>query len=91
MAHVTTLVVALKTASLLLGAAVTYFAFRAYRRTRHPALRALAVGFAVVTVGALLAGVVDQLLPLDRNYALVVDSGLTAVGFAIIVYSLFVE
>lgn len=91
MPHITSIVVALKTVGLVLGGAVTYFAYKAYRRTGAPALRALTVGFGVVTVGGLLAGVIDRLLPVDPSYALIVDSGLTALGFAIIVYSLYVE
>jgi len=91
MVQITPVIVALKTVSLVLGGAVTYFAYRAYRRTRAPALRALTVGFAVVTVGGMAAGVLDRFLAVDPGYAIVVDSGLTALGFAIIVYSLYVE
>lgn len=86
--HITTVVVALKTVSLLLGALVTYFAYKAYRRTDAAPLGYLALGFAIVTFGALLAGVVDRLLPY-RQWALVIESGLTAAGFAVIVYSLY--
>lgn len=85
------LVVALKTLTLLLGGLVTYFAYRAYRRTDAPALRALAVGFGVVTLGAFLAGIADQLVGADRTLVLVVESALTAAGFGVIVYSLYVE
>ncbi len=95
MTHVTTLVVVLKTLTLLLGAAITYFALKAYRRTGSPALRALTVGFGVVTLGSLLAGAVDRgfggVLVVDATAALAVESALTAVGFAVILYSLFVE
>lgn len=91
MTQVTPVLVVLKTITLLLGGAITFFAYRAYRRTEAPALGALSLGFAVVTVGALSAGVLDQLLAVDSTYALTVDSVLTALGFAIIVYSLYVE
>lgn len=91
MSHETTLVVVAKAISLALGALVTYFAVRAYRRTGSPALRALAVGFALITIGALIAGVIDTALPLDRSTALVVESGFTATGFIVILYSLYVD
>lgn len=87
----TTVVVALKTLTLLLGGSITLYAFRAYRRTGSAALRALAVGFGAVTLGALLAGIVDQLSPLDPELALVVESLFTTVGFAVVLYSLHVE
>lgn len=91
MTHVPSAIVVAKTATLLLGGLVTYFAFRAFRRTGEAALRALAVGFAVVTLGALAAGVLDQLVGAGRPVALLVESTLTAVGFAVVVYSLYVE
>jgi len=85
-------VVALKTLSLVMGGLITYFAYRAYRRTAAPALRALAVGFGVVTIGALLAGAVDLVPQLqNRSIALLIDSALTTVGFGVILYSLYVE
>ena len=84
-------VVAFKTVTLLLGALITYFAYKAYRRTDSLALGALAVGFGIVTFGALIAGTVDQVLSYERNTALVVESALTMVGFAVILYSLYVD
>jgi len=85
------IVVAFKTVTLLLGALITYFAYRAYRRTDSSALGALAVGFGIVTIGALLAGSIDQFLAYDRRTALLIESALTMVGFAVILYSLYAE
>lgn len=87
-----TLVVALKTLTLLLGGLITYFSYKAYSRTGSPALRALAVGFGLVTIGALLAGVADLLLPsVAIEISLVLESSLTVLGFGIIVYSLYAQ
>lgn len=93
MSHVdiTLVIVALKSLTLILGGVITYYSYRAYQRTGAPALRALAIGFGIVTLGALLAGAVDQLLPLEPNLSFAVESAFTAAGFAVIVYSLFVE
>lgn len=91
MNHLTSLVVVLKTITLVLGLTVTYLAYKAYRRSGSTALRSLALGFGLVTLGALLAGVADQIIGLQTDFALVVESVLTAVGFAVIVYSLYVE
>lgn len=88
---ITPLVVVLKTLTLLLGGAITFFAARAARRTGARALRALAVGFGVVTLGSLLAGVADVVLGVPAGFALTVESALTAVGFAVILYSLYVQ
>ncbi|MGM0397799.1 MAG: DUF7521 family protein [Halobacteriota archaeon] len=91
MTQLTSVIVALKTTTFILGGVITYFAFKAYRRTGSRSLQLLAVGFGVVTLGSMLAGVVDQALVLSRDIALTIESALTVVGFAIIVYSLYAE
>jgi len=91
MAHVTSAVVALKTVTLVLGGLITYFAFNAYRRTGAAPLRALAVGFGAVTLGSLVAGVLDRVVASGSQYALVAESALTAIGFAVVLYSLYAE
>jgi hypothetical protein len=90
MTHYTLLVV-LKSITLLLGGAVTYFAVKAWQRTGSPALRSLAIGFGFVTLGSLLAGVADQFIGVGQTPAVLTESALTAIGFAVIVYSLYVE
>lgn len=84
------IVVAFKTATLLLGGFITLLAARAARKTGDPGLRYLAAGFGVVTLGSLLAGSANQLFSVGAGAALVVESGLTAVGFTVIAYSLYV-
>ena len=90
-ALVATAVTVLKVLSLLLGGLVTYFSYKAYRRTQSPALRTLTLGFAVITLGAFVAGIVDQIVPVDQSHALLVESAFTTGGFAIILYSLYVD
>jgi len=85
------IVIALKTVTLILGGAVTYFATKAWLRTSSPALRSLAIGFGIVTLGALLAGGVDVFLDVGRDFAVLTESALTAIGFAVIVYSLYAD
>ena len=86
-----TAIIALKTITLVLGGLITYLAYKAYRRTGTDALRALAVGFGIVTLGTLLAGVVDQVIPGAFRIGLLIESALIAAGFAVIVYSLYAE
>ncbi|MFB6309559.1 MAG: hypothetical protein ABEH64_00100 [Salinirussus sp.] len=86
-----TAIVAFKTVTLGLGALITFFAYRAYRRTGRTALWYLAIGFAIVTLGSLLGGVLDQFLASAFRIGLLVESALLTVGFAVIVYSLYVE
>jgi uncharacterized membrane protein YqaE (UPF0057 family) len=80
-----------KTAILVLGCGIAYIAYKAYRRTKSPSLRALAFGFGVVTIGALFAGIAHQLLGVGLQTGILINSVLTAFGFSIIIYSLYVE
>lgn len=91
MSEITGLIVVLKSITVVLGGLITYFAYRAYRRTNARPLRCLSIGFATITFGAMLAGFIDQLLAMTREWALAMESGLAVVGFAIILYSLYVE
>jgi hypothetical protein len=88
---VTPVVVVLKTLTLILGGSITLFSYRAYRRTGSSALRALTLGFSTITIGVLLAGIVDQIFPVAPHSALVIESFFTTAGFAILLYSLYVE
>jgi len=107
--HITTVaLVALKTITLLLGGLITYFSYKAYSRSGSQPLWYLAVGFGIVTLGILAAGMLDQLIRFSiigwsipfvgnvgeqsvADLAFIIESALTAVGFAVIVYSLYSE
>lgn len=84
-------VVVLKTLSLIVGSLVTYYAVKAAQRTGHRSLQFLGVGFGLITIGALLAGITDQLLSFDRTTALAIESAFTTVGFLIVLYSLVMD
>jgi hypothetical protein len=90
-AHIDIVIIIAKTAILLLGGSITYYAIRAYGRTGNPSLRALGIGFGIVTVGALVGGVSHQIVGASLAVGIAIDSLLTAVGFGVIVYSLYVE
>ncbi|MDY6780152.1 MAG: hypothetical protein SV760_06350 [Halobacteria archaeon] len=89
MPHVGTAIVVVKTAILLLGGLITYFTFKAYRRTGFNPLRSLSVGFGFVVSGAILGGVVHQVLNVGFKLGVLVQSALTMVGFVVITYSLY--
>ena len=87
----TTAIVVVKTGILVLGGLISYFSYKAYRNTGARALRSLAVGFAIVTVGSLVAGAFDVLFHVPLPVGVLIDSSLTLVGFAVITYSLFAD
>lgn len=88
---VSVLLVAAKTVTLVFGGSITLLAVRAFRRTGSPALRALALGVGLLTVGALLGGIVHQLFELSLRIGVLVQSSFTAAGFAVLTYSLYTE
>jgi len=88
--HIPLIVVALKTVMLVIGGLITYLAAKAAQRTGINGLSILAAGFGIITFGSLLAGVADQLLLLENTAALIVENALTAIGFCIVAYSLYV-
>ncbi|EMA31871.1 DUF7521 family protein [Halobiforma nitratireducens] len=79
-----------KTLSLLVGGLITFFAFKAYRRTRQRALGLLAVGFGLVTLGLVLAGMLYELLEVGLMTGILLESLLMLAGFLVIAYSLYV-
>ena len=84
-----TLILGFKTITLVLGGLITYLAYKSYTRTRSRSLGALALGFGIITLGAFLGGVVDQFLDAGFRLGLLIESGLIAAGFLVIVYSLY--
>lgn len=80
-----------KTLVLVVGGIITYFAFKAYRRTRQRALGMLASGFGIVTLGLVMAGLLYEVLNVPLVTGVLIESVLALVGFAIIAYSLYVQ
>ena len=85
------ILVAAKTASVAFGGALTFLALRAFRRTGSDALRALTVGIGLLTVGAVIGGTLHQFVGVGLGLSVTAQSVCTAVGFAVMMYSLFAE
>jgi heme/copper-type cytochrome/quinol oxidase subunit 3 len=80
-----------KTLILVTGGVVTYLAFSAYRRTYDRSLGFLAVGFALIVVGVLLAGVTFELLNVTLGVGVLLESLFVLLGLSIIALSLRVR
>jgi len=89
--EVRVLLVAAKTITLVCGGMLTVLSARAARRTGSPALRALAAGIGLLTVGALAGGVGHQYLGLGLEASVSVQSVFTALGLGVMTYSLYAE
>ena len=73
---------------LVFGGVVVWYASRAYGKTKSQAMLLLAFGFALVTAGALVAGLLYNLGTVDLSTVITLQAYSQAAGFLIIVYSL---
>jgi uncharacterized protein (DUF3084 family) len=89
MTELTGYIIAAKTVVLVLGGLITLLARRAARRTGSGALRWFAVGFAIITVGALLGGALDWIAGLPLATVVLVESVLWAAGFGVLAHALY--
>ena len=80
-----------KTLVLVVGSVITYFSLKAYRRTRQRALACLTIGFGLVTLGFVLAGMLYELLEVHLVTGILLESLLVLAGFLVIAYSLYVQ
>lgn len=88
---VTVALIVVKTLMVVMGGAITYFAYTAYRRTRSRSLGFLAAGFALVTIGSALAGVAFEILGVWLGLGVLIEGTFVLVGFSLIAYSLVAE
>ncbi len=87
--EVTIALTVVKTLLLIVGGIITYFAYKAYRRTRQRPLGYLAAGFGIVTLGLVLAGLLYELLSVPLAVGILIESLLSLVGFVVIAFSLY--
>lgn len=84
-------IIAAKTIVLVLGGLITHLAYRAARRTSSRALRWFAVGFGIITLGAIVGGALNWLGGLSLASGVLVESVLWAVGFSVLAHALYVK
>lgn len=82
------LLVVSRMAVLAVALAVTAISYRAYRRTGTRYLQTAAVGFAVISVGVFIEGVLFELVGLDLAIVHIVESVAIGIGFLILLQSL---
>jgi uncharacterized protein YjeT (DUF2065 family) len=73
---------------LVFGGVVVFYAGRSFRRTKSQAMLLLGIGFAFVTAGAAVAGLLFNFVTSNLIIVQTSQASLQAVGFFVIVYSL---
>lgn len=74
---------------VVLGLIVVYLSFKSHRRNHSSAMLLVSIGFAFITVGAVIAGVLFEFLGFDIFTAITIESTLVALGFMAIIYSIY--
>ena len=72
-----------------LGLVITWKAFQAFRQHRSKPMLFVAVGFAFVSVGAVIEGILLDELGFSVFLAGSLQTGIVAVGMLLVVYSLY--
>jgi hypothetical protein len=75
--------------ALFLGAFIVYLAYKGYRRNASKPLLYVALGFALITAGTLLEGLMFVILGSDILAAIAIEGVLTVIGFVAILYSIY--
>ncbi|WEL17035.1 MULTISPECIES: hypothetical protein [unclassified Halorhabdus] len=69
---------------------LTYLAYQAYRRTGSTSLRTLTLGLGLVATGTLAGGLLHQFGSFDFGACIGIESSLSAAGFLVVLYALYV-
>jgi len=73
----------------VLGIAIAYQAYRGYRRTDSAPLRYVAVGFVFISIGAVLEGILFDVVGLSIFDAGTIQTAVVALGMLFILYALY--
>ncbi len=74
---------------IVLGGLLVFVSGRAYRREKSRSLLAMSIGFGVIVVGSMIEEVLLELLRYPLIEAHTLENMTVAVGFIILVYSLY--
>ncbi|MCU4752362.1 hypothetical protein OB919_10245 [Halobacteria archaeon AArc-curdl1] len=74
---------------VLLGFSITYQAFRGYRRGHGRTMLYVALGFAFISVGAVIEGLLFELDLVSIYQASAIQTLIAALGMLLVLYSLY--
>lgn len=79
---------AVKLLIAVLGAVITYYALKTYRRTKDRGFGFLAAGFGLVTFGAVVGGLSFEFLGVDLAVGVLLEGIFVLIGLVLIALSL---
>ena len=78
-----------KLITMVIGLVIAATAYRGYRRSGSEPMWYLAVGFAIISVGAVIEGILFDVLQFSIFWAGTVQTSIVALGMLVILYSLY--
>ena len=78
-----------KAITMVIGLLIAGTAYRGYRRSGSESMLYLAVGFAIISIGAVIEGILFDVLHFSIFWAGTVQTSIVAVGMLVILYSLY--
>ena len=73
----------------LLGLMLAYLSLKAYRKSESKNILFLSIGFGIITVGSILAGLSFEFLGFSLLQVNIVESSMILIGFIMIMYSIY--
>lgn len=83
--------IAAKAVTMVLGLVIALHALRGYRLHGSEPMLFVAVGFALVSVGAVAESLLFDLAGLTLSQAATIQTGVVGIGMALVAYSLYGE
>ena len=78
-----------KVVALILGAFIVYLAYKGYKRNSSKPLLYVALGFALITAGTIIEGILYVMLGSELLSAIATGTTGMVIGFAVIIYSIY--
>jgi len=78
-----------KIVALVLGAFIVYLAYKGYKRNSSKPLLYVALGFALITAGTIIEGILYVMIGSELLSAIATGTAVMVLGFVVIIYSIY--
>jgi len=75
--------------ALILGAFIVYLAYKGYKRNSSEPLLYVSLGFAFITAGTVVEGILYAIFISDLLVAIIAGASITVIGLIVIIYSIY--
>ncbi|MGO9646056.1 MAG: hypothetical protein ACLPY5_15095 [Candidatus Bathyarchaeia archaeon] len=79
----------IKMVALILGTFIVYLAYKGYKRNSSKPLLYVSLGFALITAGTVVEGLLYVIFISDLLVAIIAGTAVTVIGLIVIIYSIY--